>query len=460
MGSTGQMPISYEDALGILQDVATRLSASFHDVEELIPLSQACGRIAKWDYASPKSTPSVDTSAMDGYALNSRATQEASASEPIKFRVVGTMAAGDRPKRISGLREDGLPPCVEIMTGAQFPVAIGTDAQFDACVRIEDTMLSVDPSSEIKYMTIRKPVMENQNRRLAGNDFQKGDLVIAARSVVKPQHVMALASLGVSRITVLRKARIAIICTGSELLSYESTEENQDRVRDSNGPYLEAALHMLGVDVTYLGIVRDDMEEFNKLMRGQLVSGQFDVIITTGAVSMGKYDFIREGIEGLGANVHFHKVAIRPGHPILFVTLLADREVAFFGLPGNPLASVACLRFFVMPYLRLLTHQSSEKPIQARLNAAQEKTISNEPCSAPHHNLKAPSHLTIFWHGALRLGHEGPEVRIIHDQASNKVKPLLGANAWISIPKGAKVMRDGNLVDCFPLYPGSFEGVT
>ncbi|MCJ1247945.1 hypothetical protein MMC30_005160 [Trapelia coarctata] len=370
------------------------------------------------------------------------------------------MAAGDRPKWISGLCEDGVRPCVEIMTGAQFPIAIGTDDKFDACVRIEDTTFSVNTVTKTQCMTIVKPVMENQNRRLAGSDFQKGDLVIAAGSVVKPQHVMALASLGVSKVTVLRKARIAILCTGSELLSYESDEDCQDRIRDSNGPYIEAALQMVGVGVTYLGIVRDDGEEFDKLMQGQLDFGQYDVIITTGAVSMGKFDFVREAIERLGANVHFHKVAIRPGHPILFATLPAEREVAFFGLPGNPFASVACLRFFVMPYIGLLAHQPSEIPIQARLNAGHESIVSSGPCSAPRHNLKAPSHLTIFWHGVLRLGHNGPEAKIIQDQGSNKVKPLLGANSWISIPEGAKVMRDGDMVDCFPLYPGSLEVVT
>jgi len=97
------------------------------------------------------------------------------------------------------------------------------------------------------------------------------------------------------------------------------------------------------------------VEEFDKLMRNQLAVEQYDVIVNTGTVSMGKFDFVREGIERLCANVHFHKVAIRPGHPTLFASLPAEREVAFFGLPGNPLASVTCLRFFVMPYVRLLS---------------------------------------------------------------------------------------------------------
>lgn len=117
------------------------------------------------------------------------------------------------------------------------------------------------------------------------------------------------------------------------------------------------------------------------------------------------------------------------------------------------------MRFFVLPNIRLLTRQPPEIPIQAKLTAANETTVSSGPCSAPLQSVKAPLHLTIFWHGTLRLGRNGPEVRIIHDQGSNTVKPLLGANVWVLILEGARVIGDGDLVDCFLLYPGCLASV-
>ncbi|EON62443.1 hypothetical protein W97_01665 [Coniosporium apollinis CBS 100218] len=307
------MATTYAEALESIRTLAQERSASRENQLELVSLNQAVGRIMANDIYSPMTTPLFDTSAMDGFAVSSAATTGASEENPVIVHIKGTMIAGDVPITVSGEVRDGIVPCMEIMTGARFPETYD-GPEFDACVPLEQT-LDVPGRAANEYRRVVKPVIPSQHRRLAGSDFQRGELVVSARTILQPQHIMALASVCIAEVEVRRRVRVGIWSTGSELQSSGHGDPERDRIPDINGPYLDATLRNEGYDVAFFGTIGDEPDVFAKALRSRLASGGFDVFITTGAVSAGKFDFVRQVLEDVGSNIAFHKVAIRPGHP-------------------------------------------------------------------------------------------------------------------------------------------------
>lgn len=456
------MVTTYSEATKLIREVARRKTARFAEDGESIPIRLAAGRTCCKSYYSPESTPQFDTSAMDGFAVDSSTTANASAEEPLILRIVGTIAAGDEKNESVHIREAGNAVCFEIMTGAPFP----KDDRFDACIKVEDTISVRGPERGSRYIQILKPAQSCQNRRLAGTDFRRGAPIITSGTTIKPHHIMALAAMGVSSVRVHRKLRIAVMSTGSELVSHENLGQlGSGKIRDSNGPYIEAVLSSMGIEVTSLGIVEDNANKFQATLSQTLSENPYDMVITSGAVSMGRYDFVGAAIQAMGANVQFHKTAIRPGAPVLFATLPdqaskfqdlntppdspaqeedLDRgytDIAFFGLPGNPLASVVCLRFMVVPYLRALLALPEEAPSRAILRCP----------SLTKQSFRKPSHLQIFWHGK-HLKETG-EVIISSDQGSNKISPLLETDCWVGIAPGCEEVGPGDTVELYEMYP-------
>lgn len=313
------MSVSYAYALDILREVAERASVGFQDESELVLTNDAVGRISQHAVVSPASTPASDNSAMDGYALDSTITQNASEATPLLFQVVGFLAAGDKALRkpettceVCDPLGDRLPACIEVATGARFPAA-----PFDACVRIEASTTVLDTSLLLKhrcpyqYIQITKPVTRNQHKRLAGEDFVQGQTILYGGETIQPQHVMALASVGIGKLKVYPRLHIGVVSTGSELVQFDRHVDHVEdfHVRNSNAPYLSAAMTQLGVHVDFLGLVKDDVDEFRSLLCSVLRKSHYHVIITTGAVSVGRFDFVRQGLEQLGAGVEFHNVS-------------------------------------------------------------------------------------------------------------------------------------------------------
>jgi molybdenum cofactor synthesis domain-containing protein len=435
------MGIPYDDAFRIIAAEAESLSATYQKTAaEKVPLSKALNRIARHDYRCPESTPKWDTSAMDGYALNSETTQGASIESPVTYCVKGTVAAGDEPVSVSGEEcENGTYPCVEIMTGARFP-ACHSGKPFDCCVRVEDTI-----RTDLNQVQILKPAKPNQNRRLAGEDFQTVDVIIRAGSIIRPHHIMALASVGFEELMVLRKPKIALFSTGKELLPEDESNQGH-RINDVNGPYLSAVLEDLGYDPYFLGVLEDDAALAAQKIKRHLEHQQYDVIVTTGAVSAGKFDVIREAVDKLDGKILFHKVAMRPGHPALFATIpfpgtdltLQRSKTAFFGLPGNPIASAACLRFLVVPFVRRLSSQLAECPVTAIVRTKAD--------------ISFPPDMDVFRPATCLYRSVGrQEARLIPDHSPGKIKPFLGANCWVQIPRGCGLLRDRDAVDVFPI---------
>jgi molybdopterin molybdotransferase len=434
------MALTYTDAVERAEKEARRQQAAFLADSEKCSIFNACDRAVSEPISSPISTPAFDTSAMDGFALQSVTTQGASPERPVTFEVQGTTTAGDEPHSHSTLNypRDGIQPCVEIMTGAPFPVGPDGDP-LDCCVPIEDVVLLENKLSSRRYISLSKPAKWRQHRRLAGGDFARNDRIIGVGERVNPQHIMAMASVGLAEIPVLRKPRIAIFSTGCELMSSEAAS-HRFMIHDANGPYLSAMLKKYGADVDFRGVVRDSPIAMENALLEALGQNKYDVILTSGAVSAGRCDMIPGVISSIGGRTVFHKVAVKPGHPVLFSVLPrgGQGETAFFGLPGNPVAAAACLRFIVLPYLRTLQCQLRERPQSARLQVPKSSKAA----------LAFRKEADIFRPAILSPCRQ--TVQIIEDHSPGKTKPFLHANCWAHIPSGVEQVCDGEAVDAYP----------
>jgi molybdopterin molybdotransferase len=420
--------ISYGEALSLIRATAAEAGCQ-HD--EAVPLLVACGRVCSSPIVSGELMPPFSNSAMDGFAVQASAVKGASRERPLRVAVKGMIAAGDTPVA-----------CIdrtvawEIMTGAPMPVG------FDAVVRIEDVRVERDAHGAALFVELLQPLLAKENVRDAGEDFNVGSPVVQPAMVIQPEHILALASLGVDQVRVFKKPRVAVVSTGRELVSHSAGKLAPGQIRNSTAPFLLSALAGLGADVEFCGTIADEPREFIRTME-RLIASAPDIIITTGAVSMGKYDFVPTALGDLGAEVLFHKVSIRPGKPILFAKFKGrTRMPVVFGVPGNAVSTVVGLRFFVEPYLRALVGMAEEHPLRARLA----------------YDVKKPEGLRCFFKARLEIDERsGAMVKVLPGQASFMVRPLLESTAWAVLPEAGRVLRQGEWIDVVPLYPLSYD---
>lgn len=398
--------IPYGDALAILRGAARNERGRFLNEEE-VPLAEALGRTTARALTGREAVPPFDNSAMDGYALSAAK----GAAAPARLPVLGTIMAGDAPR--CAVETGG---AWRIMTGAPMP------AGCDAVIPVEKTRES---SGQVELL---EAVESGDYVRGAGRDFPAGGEVCPAGTRLGARHLLALAAVGISKIPVKRKPRVALISTGKELVSPEAALK-PGQIRDASSAYLAAAVPSLGADFRFFGISSDDPAEFRARVE-KILSDKFDVVLTTGAVSMGAADYVPSTLESLDAAILFHKTAIRPGKPGLFA--LFKRGPFFFGLPGNPISTVVGLRFFVEPCLREMLGRPHEVPMRARL----EKDVDK------------PEGLRCFFKA--RRTSAG-SVEILPGQASFQIHSLLSADCWAVLPEGGASLAAGTEVDVYPL---------
>ncbi|KAF7713007.1 Uncharacterized protein PECH_007243 [Penicillium ucsense] len=447
------MTLSYSEAIDLL-----RSQAQLHKAErnEQIPLNLAVNRISSNTLRAAHSTPLWDTSAMDGYAVCSQVTQLASPQNPIIIPVVGVIAAGKQSILTDPLPGPRSPFCVEIMTGARFPDPQTTvGVELDACVKFEDVHKIQDQVTGQHLIKVTKPVVSQQNRRLAGHDFRQDQVVISAGERIRPRHVMALASVGIHQIWVQGRLQIGLYSTGSELLSRSTENEvqqNKLQIQDVNGPYLVAALSDgIDADVRFLGILDDHADTITDRIMQDVISSSLDLVISTGAVSAGRFDLIPTALEALHAKILFHKLNIRPGHPALAALVPSEtggkQSTPFFGLPGNPVASAACLRFLVMPFIRFLGSEAVDTPLKASLIRTDKENTEQ----ASHIVTTLPIDKDVFRPGILTHDSQGrAEVTLIADHSPGKVSPFLKGNCWIHFHTSQQEVCRGDVVDVYP----------
>ena len=398
-----QEALAYEEALRIVLGAGTWLGA------EDCPVGACLGRVLAVPVTSAVDLPPFDNSAMDGFALRGDSIVPAGT----ELLVEGEQAAGD------GMAQ-ARTGAWEIMTGARIPDGL------DRVIAVEQTE-RLSPS-RVRLLADASP---GQNVRAAGSDVARGENLLDAGTVLQAQHVMLLAALGIAKVSVSVRPRVAVICTGRELVDDPGQALEAGQIRNSNGPFLAARLPLAGADVVHVETVGDDADAFGSAMRRAMDAGA-RIIVTSGAVSMGRYDFVPQALQSLGAQTLFHKVAIRPGKPLLFGRL--PDGVLLFGLPGNPIAVAVGLRFFVEPVLRVMLGLPHETPRRVPLS----NPYSKKPRLRFH--LKSRLH----WDAQGRLTAE-----VLEGQESYRIRPLADANAWAIVPADVDALPAGALVDVY-----------
>ena len=392
---------------------------------ERVPAMQSLGRVLAEDVLSPIDLPPFDNTAMDGYALHGGGETIASGRE---FDVRGEQAAGDGESRVDGQG------AWEIMTGARIPDGL------DAVVPVEQIeVLDRDTDDRATRIRLTAAVAPGQHVRRAGEDIAQGALALAAGTWLGPQHLLLAAGLGIAELPLRQRPKVALLCTGRELVDDPAQPLLPGQIRNSNGPFLAARLQAAGAEVVLRETVPDDVEAFQQALSRALAAGA-QVVLSTGAVSMGRYDFVPPTLSALGAEILFHKVAMRPGKPLLFARLPGGQ--LYFGLPGNPVSSAIGLRFFVEAALRVMLGLPEERAWRLPLLQATKKKPG----------------FRLYQKARLQLGADGRlGVELLKGQESFKTRPLLAATVWAALPADAAELPAGSPVDIYP--PGHELGV-
>ena len=380
--------------------------------EEKVPVRSALNRILSQDIHSQINVPAGINSAMDGYALNS---SDIPADGVTQLDVVGTSWAGIPLERSIKPGE-----CARIMTGAILPD--GTDT-----VIIQE---SVERDGDVIKMD--GEIRPGDNVRQAGEDLAIGDLVLGRGSRISAADLGLLASLGMPEVMVKRRLRVAFFSTGDELRSV-GEQLDPGSVYDSNRYTLFGMLTRLGCDLLDMGVVRDKREDVEKAFVDAAANA--DVVITSGGVSVGEADFVKETLEKLG-KVEFWKVAMKPGRPLAFGRV---QDAAFFGLPGNPVSVMVTFYQFVQPSLRKLMGEPNTQNLTVKVRSASK--------------LKQRPGRMEYQRGVLQRNEDGElQVHKTGAQGSGILSSMSQANCFIILPIDSATVEPGEWVDVQPFF--------
>ena len=379
------------------------------DENEIIPIRDALNRILGENIKSKINVPSARNSAMDGYAINK---EDIPSNTTNTLKIVGQSFAGSPFKKSIKKGE-----CVRIMTGAVMPS--GSDT-----VVIQEHVSVTNSKTEI---IVGNDIIPEGNVRQAGEDISTGEIALTKGKKLTPADIGLLASLGLSKISVVRKLRVAFFSTGDELRSL-GEDLDDGEIYDSNRYTLNAMLSRLNVEIIDMGVIRDDKKSIEKAFVKAKVKN--DLLITSGGVSVGEADYIKTILEDIG-NVNFWKVAIKPGRPLTFGNL---GKMLFFGLPGNPVSVMVTFYQFVQPAIKKLSGDYSDLPLTVKIPSASK--------------LKKKPGRVEFQRGIIEKDNKNNiTVRKTGPQGSGILRSMSEANCFIVLPLDNKGVESGDLVD-------------
>ncbi len=342
-----------------LEDARERMLAGVAPLPpESVPIGAALGRVLLEPGLARFTLPPWDNSAMDGFAVRASDVATASPSEPVRLRVTGESAAGHAPV---GPVEPGT--AMRVLTGAMLP------AGADAVVPVEQTDATPGLAALPRQVAILVAPAPGAHIRIRGSDLEAGDVLVAAGTQLTPAAVAVLAAGGLGQVRVARRPRVAILGTGDELVA-PGEPLGPAQIPDSNSVALAALAAAAGAQVVPLGLVGDDRSAVLDRLRRGIASA--DLVVTSGGVSVGAHDEVKEAFDAVG-RMELWRVAIQPGKPVAFGR--ADgpegRPVLLFGLPGNPVSAFVTFELFVRPVLRTLAGHADavgRRVIRARLS--------------------------------------------------------------------------------------------
>lgn len=398
--------IPFADALRMALEQAVPLAG-----HEEVALTEAYGRFLAEPVTAQENIPIADNSAMDGFAVRAADVASAEQCRAGPLQVVQVLAA-------NALAGEPLQPgqAMKIMTGAPIPPGA------DAVVMRERTR------EENSRVWIDEPVQPGHFVRPAGGDLKADEAVFGAGERLSAARVGMLASMGVHRVRVVRQPRVGVLATGDEIVPPEAPLA-PGTVRDANSYSLVGLVRAAGAEAHPLGIAGDDREHLRRVLEQAL--REYDVLISSGGVSMGDFDFIKTLVDEVGLQVHYQSINIKPGKPVVFAS---RGETLFFGLPGNPVSSMVTFLQLVRPALLRRQHAAETALRSVRL-----------PMAAPYSKNDGKRH---FVRGVLAAGDDGtPAVRPTGDQSSALLSSMGRADCLLVIEEAREKVAAGELVE-------------
>jgi molybdopterin molybdotransferase len=395
--------ISVTEAIQVIRDETQALES------EAVALTEALGRVLAEDVIADSDLPPFDRSQMDGYAVRA----EDIGNVPARLRLVGESAAGR-----GWHQEMHAGEAVRIMTGA--PVPLGADS-----VQQVELTREVD---EGKVVEILEPVSPGRSVVRRGNEIKVGETVLRAGEQINAAMIAVLASFGYASVRVGAQPRVAVLATGSELVAVDK-EPGRDQIRDSNNYSISAYAKLAGAQVELLPLAGDEIG----LLKNQIAAAteRADMLVTSGGVSMGVYDFTKAALRELGAEIFFERVALRPGKPTVFARF--PNGALVFGLPGNPVSVSVTFNLFARTSLLLM--QGATEPLLKEEWAVLALAIKGSPDRESY----LPAKLNTDADGRLLT-------EPLKWGGSSDFVAFAQATALVIVPAGVKSLSEGEIV--------------
>lgn len=376
---------------------------------ELVPFANSLGRVLAEDLLADRDFPPSNRSTMDGIGISYSALIGGQKA----FTIIATIAAGNQPVEISRPNE-----CVEIMTGAPIPDSV------DTVIRYEDVEIEAGVAT-----VLVENIKQGQNIHNRGKDKRSGDRVALAGQVITPSLVGVAASVGKTHLLVKKQPRIVVISTGDELVGVEEIPTLY-QIRRSNSHTIKAVLEQFKIEVELIHII-DNQSIIQEKIRNCL--SNYDVLLLSGGVSMGKFDFIPAALKEAGVECLFHKIQQKPGKPFWFGT--HDDGQLVFAFPGNPVSTFLCLHRYFLPWLQIIRMGNNVPVVKAKLG--------REVTFIPN--------MQYFLQVKVEDNEEGQLIATpLEGNGSGDFANLLESNAFMELPKEQTIFIKGEVYRIWP----------
>lgn len=377
---------------------------------EKVPLSDSLNRVLAEDIFADRPYPPFNRSTMDGIAIKF----EDYKSGTLEFRIISIVAAGQKPSELKSPHE-----CVQIMTGAALPNTC------DTVIPIEDVVIN-NKTTKVVSGSVKK----GQYVHLAGSDKKSGDMVLKKGTIIDPTVIPVLASVGKGHVTVSKLPKIAVITTGDELVEIDK-KPNPYQIRRSNGYAIESLLSEFKIRIDKYHIVDDKVLIKNKLQKCLI---NYDMLILSGGVSKGEFDYVYQVLEQLNVKKIFHGIAQKPGKPMWFG--INKKGVQFFALPGNPVSTFLCMRRYVIPF------------IEKSLGIKKSSYITNAILRKDTFSI---SDLTLFTQATLSTENGKLMAEPLPHNGSGDFIGVAGADCFIELPPQKSTHKKGKTYNVWPI---------